>query len=252
MVRPDHPQRHIRREAEAAIAKIGGTVYDFDRFDNVSKVEFIAPSSTVPDAALADFGRLTQLQVLVLSDSNVSDAGMAHLTGLTKLSELRLNGSQVTDVGLAHLEEADRTPYPRPFQHSSHRCRAGASEGVDQTPRARPSDTQVTDAGLVHLRGLTVLSHLKLSNTRVTDAGLFHLKGLTELLALTFPTLRSPMPSVLGGHHAGVDHYLDDRVVAGQLLELAIAEQGRHKSPACTINRSVATLKAIVRVVPIP
>ena len=82
---------HIRREAAAAIAKIGGTVYAFDRFDNVSNVEFIAPSSTAPDAALADFGHLTHLQVLVLSGSNVSDAGLAHLKGLTKLSELRLN-----------------------------------------------------------------------------------------------------------------------------------------------------------------
>ena len=30
---------------------------------------------------------------------------------------------------------------------------------------------------------------------------------------------------VLGRDHAGVDQYLDDRVVAGQLIEFAIAEQ---------------------------
>jgi hypothetical protein len=52
----------------------------------------------------------------------------------------------------------------------------------------RLGKTPVTDAGLAHLKPLTRLSFLSLHFTRVTDAGLIHLEGLTNLRHLLLST----------------------------------------------------------------
>jgi internalin A len=196
---------HTQRDAVAAIRKAGGLVkYDWewsngydisggkpwapqwlldligvDFFGHVTSV-WLQPAPT--DGAIAEVGRLTQLERLQLvgrffSDgelshlkgltklsnlclSNVSDAGLARLKGLTKLKILIISGTQVTDAGLAHLK------------------------GLTNLKCLQLDGTQVTDAGLAHLEGLTKLTHLTLGATQVTDAGLAHLKGLTNLTLL--------------------------------------------------------------------
>jgi hypothetical protein len=124
-------QAHIQRDAVAAILKTGGTIfYDWEQRDGkvIPGGKLWAPTWLVDligvdyfghptvaeirwrwmgtDAALAQVGRLTQLQVLNVSSPSLSDAGLARLKGLTKLSILDLAGTQVTDAGVNELQRA--------------------------------------------------------------------------------------------------------------------------------------------------
>jgi Leucine-rich repeat (LRR) protein len=181
-------QAHIQRDAVAAIEKAGGSskydwewrdgnnipggepwaprwLVDFigvDCFGHVTVVTFVVwhYKPGAPDAAIAEIGRLTQLEHLNLSASPVTDAGLVHLKELTKLSVLVLAGTQVTDAGLAHLK------------------------GLTNLDYLDLSGTQITDTGLGYLKGATKLSRLTLYGTQVTYAGLKELKQALPTLAI--------------------------------------------------------------------
>jgi Leucine-rich repeat (LRR) protein len=166
-------EAHIQRDAVAAIKKSGaGVAYswawrdgnnipggepwaprwlvDFIGVDYFSHVTVVVChyKPGAPDAAIAEIGRLTQLEHLNLSASPVTDAGLVRLKGLTKLSVLGLAGTQVTDAGLAHLK------------------------GLTNLNYLDLSGTQISDAGLLDLKGLTKLSTVDLRGTQVAAAGM--------------------------------------------------------------------------------
>ena len=171
---------HIQREAVAAIANSGGSYVDYDwewsngdviqggspwapgwlvdligidYFGHVTDVTIFRPT----DSAIAEVGRLTRLQRLVMFESSITSPGLTHLGGLTELTQLDLGTTAVTDAGLANLE------------------------GLRRLSELTIRSAYVTDTGLAHLRNLTKLSKLRLLRTQITDGGLAHLKGLTNL-----------------------------------------------------------------------
>ncbi len=103
-------QAHIQRDAVAAIRKAGGSVFynwevyhgkptpggrpwapswlvdliGVDFFGHVTDAYWYGPLSPA-DTALAEVGRLNQLEGLSLAGATVNDAGLVHLKGLTKL-----------------------------------------------------------------------------------------------------------------------------------------------------------------------
>jgi hypothetical protein len=59
----------------------------------------------LPDAVLAQVGKLTALRNLGLAWSTVTDDELAHLKDLQNLRAISLVGSPITDEGLIHLEK---------------------------------------------------------------------------------------------------------------------------------------------------
>lgn len=56
-------------------------------------------------SALADVGKLTEIEELSLYAASLSDESLAHLHGLKKLARIGLGATPITDQGLAHLEK---------------------------------------------------------------------------------------------------------------------------------------------------
>ena len=151
----------IQGEAVSAIENAGGSVgYESGL---VTFVDLRRKSAI--DKVIAQAGRLSRLQLLLLDHSSFSDLGLAHLKGLTELSSLDLRYTQVTDAGLVHLN------------------------GLTKLSYLVLQGTQVTDAGLVHLKELTRLWTLSLVNTQVTDAGVNDLKRALPHLKIASPNL---------------------------------------------------------------
>jgi hypothetical protein len=59
----------------------------------------------LPGPALAEIGKLTELQAIDLAYSTVTDEGLGQLKDLQKLRNIGLAGTPVTDQGLVHLEK---------------------------------------------------------------------------------------------------------------------------------------------------
>jgi hypothetical protein len=59
----------------------------------------------LPNAVMAEVGKLTELQALDLWGTTVTDEGVAHLKDLQKLRNLGLGASLITDKALVHLEK---------------------------------------------------------------------------------------------------------------------------------------------------
>lgn len=134
----------------------GATAY-FRQIPALKKLNL--QGSRITDEGLANIGRLTQLDFLMVTGSThwITDAGLANLRDLVNLKELFLVGDKLGDAGLARLE------------------------GLKNLERLDFLSTRATDAGLVHLAGLSKLKHLGLTRSKITDAGLARIAGLSKL-----------------------------------------------------------------------
>lgn len=162
-------------DADAAIAQVG-------RLDQLQFLDL--DQSNVSDPGLAQLKGMTELWVLCIDDTRISDAGLVHLKALPQLEALRLEQTQVTDAGLAHLETLRNLTFLSLDGTSISGPGLIHLQGLPRLSQLFLSRTGVIDSGLAHLRGLNNLSRLELRGTRITDSGLAHLKGLTKLSVL--------------------------------------------------------------------
>jgi eukaryotic-like serine/threonine-protein kinase len=160
--------------------QVVGTVGDLSEVFQVVAVT-IPERTTLSDAALADLGKLPNLERLLLMHVRISDAGLVHLAQLSKLKVLRLDGTKVSDAGLAHLKNLVSL-------ETLWLIHCGVSDDglvhLTTLPALRDlllGDTRVTDAGLAFLLPQCSLRILDLGKTRVTDAGLAHVKSQRDL-----------------------------------------------------------------------
>ncbi len=121
-----------------------------DFFSAVVQLEFDDPNIT--DAGLEHLKGVTQLRVLILTDTGVTDAGLEYLKCVTQLRVLGLCGTKITDAGLEHVKE------------------------LSQLQLLLLAGTKITDAGLEHLKGLTQLRWLYLGGSETTMAGIERLQ----------------------------------------------------------------------------
>ena len=176
-----------------------------DYIDHVSKVSCYGFDDS--DAPLAEIGRLSSLDELVLFGvrvqdglahlkgltslkrldfalTDLTDAGLAHLNGLSSLEDLNLSQFRITDAGLVHLGTLKSLKVLN-LTHTS--VTGDGLEHLQSLPKLEElilSETKVTDAGLAHLVRVTSLHVLRLNLTRITDDGLVHLKNLPRLSEL--------------------------------------------------------------------
>jgi hypothetical protein len=163
-----------QRDAVAAIYRSGGVVYYADESqptgsvpendlrakgglrsllpkDYLRQVTSVEFNGNATDSDLANIGRLSGLEVLVVKNSLISDAGLRHLSALRSLKHLELQGTPITDRGLVHIQMLTRLWW------------------------LNLVGTRVTDAGLYHLSGLSRLERLRLPDG-VSEDGLSKLK----------------------------------------------------------------------------
>jgi hypothetical protein len=166
----------------------------------------------ITDGALAQLGRLTALETLILDcgQGSETDAGLAKLNNLVKLKKLELHlGSSVSDSGLAHLK--DCPSLQRLKLHLNDRVSGDSLSTLERlkyleldykprTDRATlfvlhsPSNiedlvvhgpTGLTDEDLAGLAGLAELQHIDLFRcNQITNEGFENLKQLSQLKQL--------------------------------------------------------------------
>jgi len=61
----------------------------------------------LPDAIMAEVGKLTELDEMSLAGASFSEDSLAHLHGLKYLRRLGLGGTPITDKALVHLEKLE-------------------------------------------------------------------------------------------------------------------------------------------------
>jgi hypothetical protein len=61
----------------------------------------------LPDAMMAEVGKLTELDEMSLAGASFSEDSLAHLYGLKYLRRLGLGGTPITDKALVHLEKLE-------------------------------------------------------------------------------------------------------------------------------------------------
>lgn len=163
------------------------------------------------DDALEHVGKLSQVRVLLLSDTQASDESLVHLRKLRKLERLYMwDVVNVSDDGVRHLEPLKELRYV----HLSHSKITDASMTVFATlPKLEGLSLQenqftndalkhiqtatklkslviglgaitVDDDGLPYLKRLTNLEKLGLQSSDVSEAGMVHLEGLSNLKTL--------------------------------------------------------------------
>jgi hypothetical protein len=86
--------RRAKRRTQDWLADFIGVDYVY----HATRVTFSAPPA-ISAGAIAQIGRLTQLEGLFLHDSILSDADLAHLGGLTRLTDLNLSNDRIPDAG---------------------------------------------------------------------------------------------------------------------------------------------------------
>jgi uncharacterized protein (TIGR03067 family) len=174
-----------QKEAEEAIANVGGSMYyDYqvvngdqidpnrlpsspawvrDHLGNTFFEDVVAVDVRgwgVSDELVARLRSFPRLKWLVLRGTEVTDAGLEHIEALHALRGLTLDASPITDGGLKHVT---------------------ALKNLQSLGLAH---TAITDAGLARLESLTELEVLDLAATGVTDRGMDHVKQLTNLRRL--------------------------------------------------------------------
>jgi hypothetical protein len=105
-------------------------MYQIDENGRVIKLRLIW--GHLPVSALAEVGKLTELQSIDLAFSTVNDECLAQLENLHQLRTLGLGGTEITDKGLLHLEKLPSLQYLWAPKQSV------TSAGVERLKEARP------------------------------------------------------------------------------------------------------------------
>lgn len=119
----------------------------------------------VTDDGLAQIGRLTSLETLLLNNNDSLTSGiLKQIAQLTNLNRLDLNGISLDDSDLIHLKSLTKL---ETLALSNDK-----------------SNPQLTDKGLAYISQVPSLRSLTIQDAKITDGGvesLIHLKGLQEL-----------------------------------------------------------------------
>jgi hypothetical protein len=172
----------VNREAIVAALQNLGVKLSVNDQGVIQDAEAI--KSRLDDAAMAELGRLTELEALDISRSPVTDAGLVHLKGLTNLRRLYLRDLKLTDDALANLKDLTG------LEVLSLSKTTITGRGLVYVKKLAKLETlnlgknPIDDDTLAQLRGLGALETLVLNETKVTGAGLVYLKPLTNLRVL--------------------------------------------------------------------
>lgn len=143
----------------------------------------VIQGSTISDVGLANIGRATSLDLLIISSASpaITDAGFASLRDLTNLRTLELPGRGTTESGLDAFEKMKMLGRLTIYEGVTDAGAAHLAKLSSLTRLSLIKCPDLGDAGLAHLAGLTSLMRLDLLGSRVTDASLSNFNGMKAL-----------------------------------------------------------------------
>jgi Leucine-rich repeat (LRR) protein len=157
----------------------------FVHLRNLTQLEhlMIDGLKTISPRAMAEIGRLTNLNFLNLGRAQYGDAAMAELAGLTRLTLLDLGDSGVSDRGLKHLRGMQSLiglTLPREITDEGMRIVADLPKLNGLTY----DGSGVTHVGIAYLAKVSNLQSLSLSGDEITNQAMHEVARLHKLTVL--------------------------------------------------------------------
>ena len=204
----------VQQDIVAAIRQAGGSVFYDHQYQNgtvvsrsltsnswldrhlgpdfFGRVVYVELAGRATDAMLAEVGKLTALEELVLVSAPVTNAGIAHLRGLTRLRDLDLSSTKTTGAcfeSLQRMQLLKKLTLRRiPIQDADLRF-VGKLASLQQLYLV---GQPITDAGLIHLRGMRDLREIFLPHSpKITDVGVAALATCCNLRDISLGETRS-------------------------------------------------------------
>jgi len=160
-------------------------VAEMSSLKDFSVVSITDPASVaVTDTGLANLGRLTRLERLIIGGQPVTDAGLAQLAGLINLKVVGFPRTRISGTGFSHLSKNTDLREVRELGPTTDAGLAALPQFRQLTYVDVGDGLNLTDAGLKNFAGLDRLEILIAHNSKLTDAGLKELTGLKRLRGL--------------------------------------------------------------------
>ncbi len=145
----------ISQLPQLELLNISGTRIDASgiaSLQSLTTLRTLVLAGNCDDQAMLVIAKLTNLEILDLTQTDVTDQTISHLTGLTKLRVLILNGTRITNAGVAQIAQ------------------------LTQLQELYLGNTRIDDAAVEHLKKMKDLDVLVLLDTGITTEGIRQLQ----------------------------------------------------------------------------